>query len=411
MTVTGDDVQAINLLSAATWADGQPLDRFHRLREHRPVHWHPYSGPDRRYGNGFWAVTSYEGVHTVLRRTDLYSSHGYLGALEPPEEVQRRSAFIMLDDPRHALLRKTISGMFTPRMVRRREERFREIARDIVDELTGRDGCDLVSDIAGKMASYVGADLLGIPRSDAVALYRHVETIHGVSDAQDPEAVRAARRAEVEYCRRVWRDKRANPADDVATRLAFGTVGDEPMDEEAFVANLGLLVHGSSDTTRNVIAGGILALLRAPDQRALLTQDLDGLIGPAVEEMLRWLSPVAHVYRIATRDTVLLGQPIRRGDPVVPWYGAANHDPAVFEDPGRFDVRRSPNPHIAFGFSGHYCLGVHVGRLQARVMVSEVLRRLPDLELAGPVRWLASSLVSGPETMPVRFSPPRPGTG
>ncbi|GAA2430404.1 cytochrome P450 [Actinomadura vinacea] len=406
MTVT-EEANAINLLSAAAWADGQPLDQFRWLRENHPVYWHPQPEPSRdpRYGTGFWAVTSYEGVHTVLRHNDLYSSHGYLGMLDLPEEVKHNSSFIMLDDPRHALLRKIISGWFTPRVVKRREARFREIAGDIIDEMSERGACEFVQDVAGKMASYVGADLLGIPRSDAVALYRYVETIHGVSDTQDPKAVRAARKAEDEYCRQVWREKRANPADDISTRLAFGMIGDEPMDEEAFVPNLGLLVHGSSDTTRNLIAGGILALLQNPDQRTLLMEDLDGGIGTAVEEMLRWLSPVAHVYRIATRDTVLLGRRIKRGDAVIPWYGAANFDPAKFETPERFDVRRSPNPHIAFGFSGHYCLGVHVGRLQGRVMMGEVLRRIPDLELAEPVSWLASTLVSGPATMRVRYSP------
>jgi cytochrome P450 len=407
MSVVAESAPTINLMSVAAWSNGQPLEQFRWLRENHPVFWHPMPGAAEgaRFQNGFWAVTSYEGVHTVLRDNDVYSSHGYLGALDISEEVERSASFIALDAPRHTLLRKIISDRFTPRVVRQREERLREIAADIVDEMCERGECEFVQDVAGKMASYVGADLLGIPRDEAVQLYQYVETIHGVSDTQDPQAILAAQAAEDEYCRKVWREKRANPADDVSTQLAFGSIGDEPMTEEAYVPNLGLLVHGSSDTTRNLIAGGILALLEHPDQRALLLEDLDGGINAAVEEMLRWLSPVAHVYRIASRDTELLGQPIKRGDVVIPWYGAANFDPAKFDQPERFDVRRSPNDHIAFGFSGHFCLGVHIGRLQGRAMVSEILRRVPDLELAGPVSWLESTLVSGPSKMPVRYTP------
>ncbi len=410
MTLTDKTTPPINLLSLAAWAGGQPHDQFRWLRENAPVYWHPQPRADAagRHGDGFWALTSYEGVHTALRDNDTYSSHGYLGVLDIPPELERSMSFIVLDAPRHTLLRKIISDQFTPRMVKRREARFREIATDIVDEMCERGQCELVQDVAGKMASYIGAELLGIPRADSVELYKHVETIHGVSDTQDPDAVAAAQAAEDDYCRRVWRDKRANPADDISTQLAFGSIGDEPMTEEAFVPNLGLLVHGSSDTTRNLIAGGVLTLVQHPDQQAVLMDDIDGIIPGAVEEMLRWLSPVAHVYRMATKDTVLCGQEIKRGDRVIPWYAAANRDPAKFQDPERFDVQREPNDHIAFGFSGHFCLGVHIGRLQGRAMIGELLKRVPDVEIAGPVSWLESTLVSGPAVMPVTYTPSRP---
>jgi cytochrome P450 len=409
MTATNEtDRPTINLMAAAAWANGQPHDQFRWLREHHPVYWHQLRSGDvaGRVQNGFWAVTNYEGVHTVLRDNDTYSSLGYVGSLEVPDEAQKALSFIMLDAPRHTLVRKVISDRFTPRKVKQHVERFQQVAADIVDEIAGADRCELVQDVAGRMASYIGAELLGIPREDSVKLYRYVETLHGVTDKQDPVAVEEAQAAEDEYCRFVWKMKRADPADDVSTQLAFGSIGDQPMTEEEFVPNLGLLVHGSSDTTRNLIAGGMLTLIEHSDQQAELTNDVDGLIVSAVEEMLRWLSPVAHVYRMATRDTVLCGQEIRRGDPVIPWYGAANRDPAHFDDPERFDIRRSPNDHIAFGFSGHFCLGVHIGRLQGRTMIAELLRRVPDLELDGPVTWLESSLVSGPSNMPVRYTPP-----
>lgn len=410
MTLTDETTPTINLMSLAAWADGQPHDQFRWLRENHPVYWHPEPRTDAagRFGDGFWALTSYEGVHTALRDNDTYSSHGYIGMLDLPPEIENAASFIMLDAPRHTLLRKIISDQFTPRMVKKREERFRKIATDIIDEMCERGECELVQDVAGKMASYIGAELLGIPRADSVALYKHVETLHGVSDTQDPDAVVAAQEAEDAYCRQVWKEKRANPGDDISTQLAFGSIGDEPMTEEAFVPNLGLLVHGSSDTTRNLIAGGVLSLLQHPDQRATVMADIDGTIPSAVEEMLRWLSPVAHVYRMATKDTVLCGQEIKRGDRVLPWYGAANRDPAKFDDPERFDVLREPNDHIAFGFSGHFCLGVHIGRLQGRAMIGELLKRIPDIEVSGKVSWLESTLVSGPSVMPVTYAPSAP---
>lgn len=406
MTVLDEATPAINLMSAAAWANGQPNDQFDWLRDNHPVFWHPLPGtiPGHEAG-GFWAVTSYEAVHTVLRDNATYSSLGYAGSLDLPEEVQNVMSFITLDDPRHNLLRRIISDKFTPRMISQREAEFAQVASDIIDEVCERGECEFVQEVAGRMASYIGAALLGIPRSDSVELYRFVEILHGVSDTQDPAEVEKAREAEEAYCRKVWREKRANPADDISTQLAFGQVGDEPMTEEAFVPNLGLLVHGSSDTTRNLIAGGLLTLLENPDQMALLREDLGGRMRSAVEEMLRWLSPVAHVYRMATEDTVLCGQPIKRGELLIPWYGAANRDPAKFPDADQFKVLRSPNEHIAFGFSGHFCLGVHVGRLQGKAIMTELLSRIDDIELAGPVTWLESTLVSGPSLMPVRFTP------
>jgi cytochrome P450 len=388
----------IDLLSSASFAMGQPHDQFRWLRENHPVFW--YHEPD---GPGFWAVTNYEGVHAVARNNHLFSS-------EPTIMIDDRTAdtppsIITLDDPAHSELRKLLSDRFTPRSVRALSARLHRIAEDIVDEVCERGECDLVADVAGRMASYVGAELLGIPRGDAVELYRHIEIIHGVSEHRTQDMLDAAQAAVFEYGAGVWENKRAHPGDDLLSSLANGEVFGRPIELIEFLANFSLLMSGSSDTTRNLIAGGMLTLLNHPEQHEILRADVEGILGTAIEELLRWESPVVHVRRTATEDTVLCGQPIKRGEKVVIWYGAANRDPAKFDDPETFDVRRRPNDHIAFGFGGHFCLGVHVGRLQADAMFRQLLRRTPDLALSGDVVWLDSTLVSGPMEMNVKFSP------
>jgi cytochrome P450 len=393
----------IDLLSSASFSMGQPHDQFRWLRENHPIYWH--EEPD---GPGFWAVTSYAGVHTVARDNALFSSEPTIMIRDGTGAGAVPASMINLDDPVHAAIRKLMSDRFTPKAARRLQPRLEKVASDIIDEMCALGRCDLVADVAGKMASYVGAELLGIPREDSVALYRHIEVIHGVSEHQSQADVVAAQLAVAEYGAAAWEEKKAHPADDLLTSLAHGEIGGEPISIGQFLANFGLLMSGSSDTTRNLIAGGVLTLLDHPDQLARLRGEIDRLLQPAVEELLRWLSPVVHVRRTATEDTVLCGQPVRRGDKVVIWYGAANRDPAKFSDPETFDIARRPNDHIAFGFGGHFCLGVHIGRLEGHAMFRQLLSRIPDVELAAPITWLDSTLVAGPMTAPVSYTPTAP---
>jgi cytochrome P450 len=387
----------VNLLSSASFVMGQPHDQFRWLRANHPVYWH-----DEPNGPGFWAVTSYDGVHTVAKDNATYSSEP---TIMIDDRAQIPSSIISLDDPRHGALRRLLSDRFTPKAARELVEELDDIASDIIDETCELGRCDLVADVAGKMASYVGAVMLGIPRDDAVMLYQHIETIHGVSEHRTPEMLAQAQAAVFEYGATIYADKLGHADDDLLCRLANGVVEGAPLSANEVLSNFALLMSGSSDTTRNLIAGGMLTLLNHPDQLEILGQDLDGVLPTAVEELLRWESPVVHVRRTATRDTELCGQPIRKGDKVVIWYGAANRDPAKFADPERFDVRRRPNEHIAFGFGGHFCLGVHIGRLEAHAMFRQLLTRMPDLRLDGAIRWLDSTLVSGPMEMPVAFTP------
>jgi cytochrome P450 len=399
--VTLTDQPKIDLLSSASFDMGQPHDQFRWLRENHPVYWHAeHDGP------GFWAVTSYDGVHDVARNNALFSSEPTI--MISDSATNPMPSIITLDDPAHSELRKLLSDKFTPKAARELADSLDRVAEDIIDGVCERGECDLVADVAGNMASYVGAELLGIPRADAVQLYKHIEVIHGVSENRTQEMLESAFAAIYAYGTGVWDEKQAAPRDDLLSRLANGQPAGRPIEQLEFLANFALLMSGSSDTTRNLIAGGMLTLLNHPDQLEILRADLDGTIGTAVEELLRWESPVVHVRRTATADTELCGQEIAKGDKVVIWYGAANRDPAQFEDPDRFDVCRRPNDHIAFGFGGHFCLGVHIGRLEAHAMFRQLLTRLPDLSLAGDVVWLDSTLVAGPMKMPVRFTPSAP---
>jgi cytochrome P450 len=252
------------------------------------------------------------------------------------------------------------------------------------------------------MPSYVIAELLDIPHADGVALYELTEAVHaapGEGTTPGPEAV-----AEMfGYAHQLWERKRAHPGDDLASRIVHASAGGRELDEVDFALYFMLLIDAGGDTTRNLVAGGIQALFEHPDAFAALRADPDALLPTAIEEMLRWVSPVVYMRRRATRDTVLGGVDIAAGDKVVMYYGAANRDPAHFADPERFDITRTPNDHLAFGGGPHFCLGAHVGRIEIAALLREVLVRLPGLAPAGPVTWQSSVFISGPRSMPVRF--------
>ena len=208
------------------------------------------------------------------------------------------------------------------------------------------------------------------------------------------------------YSGEVFNDRRAKPREDLSTRLAHATAHDRPFDEVDFGLMFMLLVDAGGDTTRNLVAGGMDALFAHPNELSRLRSNVDGLLPTAVEELLRWVSPVTYMRRTATADTTLAGQQIRSGDKVVMYYGSANRDETVFAEPYRFDIGRTPNEHVAFGSGGpHFCLGAHLARAEASALFQELFARLPDLEPAGPTEWLPSTFISGPKHLPVTFTP------
>ena len=394
--MTASGVVEIDLLSPASFAAGQPHEQFRWLRENDPVHWH-----DEPEGSGFWAVTRYDDVRAIGRDAATFSSVPTIMIPDEAGALDLGDHHMMLttDPPLHTRYRRMISPDFVPRAARALRPRIEELARLIVDGLADRGGCDLVEDVAGLMPSYVIAEMLGIPRQDGCELYKLTEAIHAAPESQAPGAGMAAVLEMFNYAHRVFEEKQARPADDVSSRLI-----DAGLDAIDFNLFFLLLVDAGGDTTRNLVAGGMLALFEHPDERRRLQADL-GLLPTAIEEMLRWVSPVIYMRRRATRATSLGGRTIAEGDKVVMYYGAANRDPAAFTDPDRFDVARAPNDHVAFGGGGpHFCLGAHVARIEIDALLRQLLTRLPDMEPAGDVEWLPSNFISGPKHLPVRFT-------
>jgi cytochrome P450 len=396
----------IDLLDLAHYEKGPPHHLFARLRREAPAYRHAEPA-----GPGFWAVTRHADVVRVSRDADTFSSfQGGTMVLDPsPEQLfVVRQMMLNMDPPQHTKLRALINKGFTPRMVERLRERIGGLARAIVDRVARRGECDFVTDVAGELPSYVIAELLGIPLEDGRELYRLTERMHTAEPT--PEGLADGQRAIFEmlsYASGIRDEKRARPANDIASTLLAAEVEGEKLTDLEFDMFFLLLINAGGDTTRNLVAGGMLALLDHPGERRALAAD-PALLPSAIEEMLRFVSPVVHFRRTATRDTELAGVKIAAGDKVVVFYASANRDESVFAEPERFDVRRAPNEHVAFGGGGvHYCLGANLARVETRALFEQVLARLPDLELAGPVERLRSSFISGPRRMPVRFTPGR----
>jgi len=394
-------VTEIDLLSPASFARGQPHDQFAWLRENDPVHWHPEPG-----GDGFWAVTRYRDVRAVGRDPTTFSSTPtVMIADDGGFDLGEHQMMLMADPPRHTALRRAIAGEFIPRAARAMRPRIEELAARIIDGVADRGGCDLVTEVAGLMPSYVIADMLGLPLEDGVALYALTEAIHAAPESQAAGAGMAAVIEMFSYARTVWDARRADPSDDLASLIAHAVVDGRELDVVDFNLFFLLLVDAGGDTTRNLVAGGLDALFTHPAQLAWLTDDLDARLAPAVEELLRWVSPVVYMRRTARHDTEIDGVPIAAGQKVVMYYGSANRDPEAFGPTAdQLDLARTPNDHVAFGGGGpHFCLGAHIARVEIHALLRELLTRLVDLRPAGPTTWLPSTFISGPKHLPIAF--------
>lgn len=398
----------VDLLSVDSYAGSQPVDQFAWLREHDPVHWH-----DEPDGRGFWAVTRYEDVKTVGRDHERFSSNPTIMIADESTSGGMTGDHVMMlmaDPPVHTRMRRLVSRRFTPRAATALEPRVRELAGRIVDAVIERGACDLVTDLAGEMPSFVIADILGIPLDEGRELYHLTEALHSSEEVVSHEQRQQAAMQMYLHSQRVWADKRAHPTDDLASLIAHGEIAGEPVDEIDFFLWFMLLVDAGGDTTRNLVGAGFQALFEHPDQLARLRDDVvrgDGSLMPrAIEELLRWTSPVIYMRRTATAATDLAGRSIAEGDKVVMYYGAANRDPAVFDDPETLDLGRSPNPHVSFGGGGpHYCLGAHLARIEIAALVREMLMRLDGLAPAGEPTWMPSNFIFGPTSLPVTFTP------
>jgi len=394
----------INLISPETFAaTGHPWEQYAWLRKNAPVYWH-----DEPNGPGFWAITKYEDVRTISRLPKVFSSYETSVMLPDPDPMglyAQRLMMLNMDPPQHDRFKLLVSRGFTPKNAPLLRPKIEELARDIVDAVLAKGECDFVSEIAGRLPSGLIAELMGMPRADGERLYDLTEIMHTNDDAIAPPEIKMNAVGEMlGYAQTVADLKRQNPGDDLATILVNAEIDGDHLTDEEFQWFFLLLVNAGGDTTRNFLAAGLQLLLDHPDQRTKLMGDLDGLLGSAVEEMLRYCSPVTHFKRTAMQDTVVGGQSIKAGERVVMFYGSANRDEDIFENADTFDVARHPNPHVAVGAGGpHLCLGMHVARVELAVMFRELLTRMPHIEAGGPIERMHSSFIAGVHRMPIKY--------
>ena len=396
----------IDLYDTQSFAAGHPFAQYAWLRANAPVYWH-----EEPHGSGFWAVTRYRDVYAVDRDFQNYSSEPTIMIQDPAAEAALGfggyKMMLMMDPPQHTAYRKLIRSEFTAPVSGARGPRMKTLARRIVDAVIEKGACDFVGEVAGEMPSYVIAELLGIPLDDGRELYKLTEIIHTAPEVQEANAGGIAVLKMFEYGRGVIAEKRARPKDDLATKLLEAEVDGKRLNDIEFLLFFLLLIDAGGDTTRNLLASGLIALLEHPEQLAWLKADLPNRLAPAREELLRWTTPVVYMRRTARHDTTLAGEAIGESQKVVMYFGSANRDAAHFDKPDALDLARAPNDHIAFGTGPHGCLGQHIARIEIDAILEEVLTRMAGLEIAGPAEWQRSNFISGPKRLPVTFKPGR----
>ncbi|MET0237859.1 MAG: cytochrome P450 [Kibdelosporangium sp.] len=403
------------------FAAGLPHDAFQQLRDFEPVSWQE----EREVlgwpaGPGYWAVTRYADVRHVLRTPEVFSSS--LGATqirdpEPDDLAFIRRMILNMDPPEHQRLRRIVAAVFTRRRLERSAAEIAARAAALIGEVAALGACDLPVEVTDDFPLLNLADLLGVPPSDRNLLLRWTNRVIGYQDPEHAdEVVRDAAGKPVNprspamladmfgYASELAAYKRKNPADDLMSALVAATVDGRTLDDAELRMFFFLVVIAGNDTVRSALPGGVLALVEHPSEYQRLRADPDLLPG-AIEEMLRWHPPVLSFRRTASQDVVLAGQQIRAGDKVVVYHASANYDSRQFPEPFRFDITREPNDHIAFGQGPHLCLGAHFGRLQLRIFFRELLTRLPEVRLAGPVTRLTSNFINGITHLPLSWSP------
>jgi cytochrome P450 len=405
------ELVGVDLTDLDRFAHGFPHDVFAVHRRAAPVWWHEPTAhtPD---GEGFWSVATYAETLAVLRDPETFSSETggdrpYGGTMIQDLPVAG-IVLNMMDDPRHARIRRLVSVGLTPRRVACLEEELRRRTRALIDALDPAAPFDLVGAVAAEIPMQVICILLGVPEGDRHWLFEAIEPIfdhvEGRESFWDEDAVSEAQTRMLEFGIELIAAKRAEPTDDLLSHAIHASLPDvEPpeLTDGELYAFFALLFSAGSETTRNAMAGGLLALMERPDQLAALRSDGE-LLPTAVDEALRWTTPSPSKRRTATRATELAGHRIAPGEKVVVWEGSANRDDLVFPEAMTFDVARDPNPHLAFGHGVHFCLGASLARLELRVFFEELLARFASFELVEPVEWTRSNRHTGIRRMVVR---------
>jgi cytochrome P450 len=417
-------VEDIDLTDIVFWADSWDVREavFKKLRAEKPIaHFRePELGPEIQTaialppGRGYYAITKHADVTEISRHPELYCS-GRSGTTitdMPQEFLEFMGSMINMDDPRHSRLRRIVSSAFNPRRVRSIEATIQEVADGIIDKVRDKGECDFVTEIAARLPLKVICDMMGVPESEYDTVFNKSNIILSMGDPEyipegtDPIlAVLTAAADLAQLMQELAAFRAENPKDDLATELLHANVDGESLTQSELGSFFILLLVAGNETTRNAISHGLWTLTQNPDQRDAWAADFEALAPTAVDEIVRWATPVIYMRRTVTRDTDLSGHRLCEGDKVIMFYNSANRDEDVFEDPYRFDITRSPNPHVGFGAAGpHFCLGAHLARREMTVMFRELFSKLPDIRATGEPDRLLSNFINGIKHLPCAFS-------
>jgi cholest-4-en-3-one 26-monooxygenase len=400
------DVAPVDLSDSRSYVAGVPHAWLAHLRRHDPVHWQDEPG-----GPGFWAITRYEDCVTVNRDYERFSSaaQGTMPfELDADEIAQQGLMMLNMDPPLHTRYRRLVNKGFTPRMVRDLEESIHRAADSIIDEVVEKGEADFVTQISAELPLQVIAELLGVPQEDRHRMFEWSNRMVGNEDPEYQDQTELALTSAMElyaYASELFAKKRIDPHADLMSALTTVEIEGERLSDMELELFFLLLTVAGNETTRNLMSGAMHAFFQNPEQWQRLLDDRS-LLPSAVDEMLRFVTPVMNFRRTAMVDTELSGTRIAAGDKVVFFHASANRDEDIFTDPDRFDVGRDSNPHIAFGGGGpHFCLGTNLARMEIRVMFEHLLDRMPDIRQDGEVQRLQSQFINGVKHIPVAFSP------
>jgi len=404
LDISGISFDDIDLLDSTTFAKRVPHEWFAYLRKNAPVSWH-----DEEDGPGFWAVTTLAEATQVNRDYEHFSSARkatYLWDLAEDDLAAQQMVMLNMDPPLHTRYRRLVNKGFTPRMVNQLHERIHAATDDIIDAVIEQGSADFVTDIAAELPLVVIAELLGVPNEDRHRMFDWSNRMIGSDDPEYQTAGEAAQMASMElyaYASELFGKKRADPHDDLMSVLTQVEIEGEQLSSFELELFFLLLTVAGNETTRNLISGAMATFFDHPDQWQKLRDDRS-LLPDAVEEMLRYVTPVMNFRRQTTADFELGGQKIEADSKVIFFHISANRDELAFENPQAFDITRNPNPHMAFGAGGpHFCLGANLARMEIRVMFEHLLDRMPDMELSGEVQRLQSAFISGVKHIPISF--------
>jgi cholest-4-en-3-one 26-monooxygenase len=409
MTQTAPEMTPVDLSDSRSFVAEVPHAWLAHLRHHDPVHWQDEPG-----GPGYWAVTKYNDCVTVNREFDRFSSaaRGTMPFELGDDEVAAQSLMMLnMDPPLHTRYRRLVNKGFTPRMVRDLEQSIHRSADSIIDQVSAAGEADFVTDLAAELPLQVIAELLGVPIDDRHKMFNWSNQMVGSEDPEYQQHADLAMNAAMElyaYAAELFATKRIDPHADLMSVLTTVELDGEQLNSMELELFFLLLTVAGNETTRNLMSGAMHAFFLYPEQWERLRADRS-LLPSAVEEMLRFVTPVMNFRRTAMLDTELSGTSIHEGDKVVFYHASANRDEEIFQRPDVFDIGRNPNPHIAFGGGGpHFCLGANLARMEIRVMFEHILDRLPDIRQAGDVQRLQSRFINGVKHLPVAFTASAP---